>query len=318
MHRRFRELLDEARGYSEFVVAANVDIRGFSDFSLGVDSAQTAIFVKKVYARLIDGYFSDAAFFKPTGDGLLVLIRFDEADLRETLETTTRNALQIVKEFPTITADEPMINFAVPGGIGIGLARGPASRLATGDETLDYSGRVLNLASRLMDFARPQGVVIDDAYGLDLLPPDLQASFERTEVYIKGVSPNDPHAVFVSNDVQVPAIYTNPLEVFDWATEQIPITTVKALGEAPQYIHRLSHNCRDASKILAKLEHPKAMKGGKKHATLWSHRDLEYTYSVEAGLPQVRLGFGEMYKGVKADGVRDSWPVKVKLSYPRA
>jgi hypothetical protein len=53
MHRDFRALLDEARGISEFVFAVNVDIRGFSDWSLTVDSAQTAIFVKKIYAKLI-------------------------------------------------------------------------------------------------------------------------------------------------------------------------------------------------------------------------------------------------------------------------
>ena len=81
MHREFRELLEKATGFSEFVVAINVDIRGFSPFSKTVESPEVAMFIKRVYMKLIDEYFSNASFFKPTGDGLLVILPYTEENL---------------------------------------------------------------------------------------------------------------------------------------------------------------------------------------------------------------------------------------------
>ena len=51
----------------------------------------------------------------------------------------------------------------------IGISRGTVCRLVSKGKTLDYSGRVVNLASRLMDDARPSGVVFDASVGIDLL-----------------------------------------------------------------------------------------------------------------------------------------------------
>lgn len=99
MHRDFRDLLDEAMGVSEFVFAMNLDIRGFSDWSLTVDSAQTAIFLKKIYSKLIDRYFDDAAFIKPTGDGLLVVVNFEEDALASVATRLVRIAIEIVENF---------------------------------------------------------------------------------------------------------------------------------------------------------------------------------------------------------------------------
>ncbi|MCJ7692880.1 MAG: hypothetical protein MUO22_05640 [Sedimentisphaerales bacterium] len=72
MHRNLRKLLENAEGVSEFIIAINVDIRGFSEFSLQVESPDAAMYVKRVYIRLVDDYLTGASFFKPTGDGLLL------------------------------------------------------------------------------------------------------------------------------------------------------------------------------------------------------------------------------------------------------
>jgi len=81
MHRTFRKLLESAIGISEFIIAVNLDIRGFSSFSKEVESPSVAMFIKKVYMKLIDTYFSDASFFKSTGDGLLMIIPYTEKNL---------------------------------------------------------------------------------------------------------------------------------------------------------------------------------------------------------------------------------------------
>lgn len=74
MHTEFRKLLDDVTGVSEFVLAVNIDIRGLSSFSMRVESPETAIYLKRVYTRIIEDYFPNASFFKPTGDGLLIIV----------------------------------------------------------------------------------------------------------------------------------------------------------------------------------------------------------------------------------------------------
>jgi len=83
MHRIIRKLLDDAAGISEFIIAVNLDIRGFSTFSQRVESPDAAMFIKRVYIKLIDEYFADLSFFKPTGDGLLLIIPYNERNLQE-------------------------------------------------------------------------------------------------------------------------------------------------------------------------------------------------------------------------------------------
>jgi hypothetical protein len=47
MDDQFLSVLDSATGRSELVIVVTADIRGFSKFSLEVESVETAIFIKK-------------------------------------------------------------------------------------------------------------------------------------------------------------------------------------------------------------------------------------------------------------------------------
>jgi len=89
------------------------------------------------------------------------------------LETVAQSTIDtcylIINEFECFCEHDPMINFDVPDKIGIGLSRGTACRLISDDKILDYSGDTLNLATKLMDFARPEGIVFDAKFGFDLL-----------------------------------------------------------------------------------------------------------------------------------------------------
>ena len=236
----FRQHLDDAKGYSEFVIALNLDIRGFSDWSLKVDSAQTALFMKKVYAKLIDRFFMDAAFVKPTGDGLLVIIDFEEGQLAEVIVKTVKDAMTIVKGFDTLCADDAIVNFEVPSDIGIGISRGAASRLASGETTLDYSGRVLNLASRLMDLARPQGVVFDAPLGAELLSPALKSKFRKRSVYLKGIAPRNPVEVFCRPEsVKIPRVNRFPIGEPRWEHQEYEATwrdLKQDMGEDDEFV----------------------------------------------------------------------------------
>ena len=78
MHKIFKEALNDATGVSQHVIVGIIDIRGFSKFSQQCDAVDVAAFIRKVYMKIIDSYFSFASFYKSTGDGLLLTITWEE------------------------------------------------------------------------------------------------------------------------------------------------------------------------------------------------------------------------------------------------
>jgi len=80
VHRAVRKLLPDTEGASEWVVAINFDIRGFSS-AMSANPSETALYLKKLYARVLDTFFEDHSFFQPTGDGLFVVVPFKEPEL---------------------------------------------------------------------------------------------------------------------------------------------------------------------------------------------------------------------------------------------
>ncbi|HEX3254081.1 MAG TPA: hypothetical protein VHS05_31890 [Pyrinomonadaceae bacterium] len=141
---------------------------------------------------MINQYFKSANFVKPTGDGLLMTFPYTETNLLEVSETVINACITCLNEFPTICKNDPMINFETPTAIGFGIARGTACCLYSGEETLDYSGHLLNLASRLNDLARPSGIVIDGGFLESVIPGTSRALFEDQEVYVRSIAEEAP------------------------------------------------------------------------------------------------------------------------------
>jgi class 3 adenylate cyclase len=148
MHRALRGSLPTASGESRWIVAVNIDIRGFSSFFS--DSSQPAAYLGSAYTRILDDYFSEHSFFKPTGDGLLIVRHHDRDTLQSVVREMVEAAVRLTRAFPSICKSDALINSPTPKWVGIGIARGTATRIAADDKVLDYSGRPLNLCSRLM------------------------------------------------------------------------------------------------------------------------------------------------------------------------
>src|SRR4051794_25751906 len=102
MHRLLKDLLPAARGESQLVVAVFLDVRGFSSFAGIAESAEAALFLKSVYLRILNEYFPDASFFKPTGDGLMLLSDYEESDLGDTVNQVVATSLSLVEDFPNL------------------------------------------------------------------------------------------------------------------------------------------------------------------------------------------------------------------------
>lgn len=316
MDGNFRQELDAAVGVSEFVIALNLDIRGFTDWSLSVDSAQTALYVKKIYAKLIDCYFGGASMVKPTGDGLFVVKSFAEKDLQETVVTAVENSIEIVDSFGSLCDDEPMINFDVPKAVGIGLSRGSACRLASGDDTLDYSGRVLNLASRLMDLARPRGLVFDKGLGIELIPEDLIKDFSQHDVYIRGASPIDPITIFCSPDgIEIPEGNLHPIGETRWEEVSTTQTQKELAAGAPNWRFDFDPQPIDAHEVKCEVNHASITPGKRKSKGKVTYIQFPVTMHTQAGKKHAKVNIHKLAKETADKGVGPTWPVTITVFY---
>jgi class 3 adenylate cyclase len=207
------EQLQRARGTSEFVICVFIDIRDFTPFSKLVESPDVALFIKRVFSQVVNGYFSGASFCKLMGDGLMLVVPYDEGNLRSVAPKVVDACFRLLDDFPGFCVDDPMINYAVPRDLGIGIARGTACRIDSDGVVLDYCGRVLNLSARLMDIARPSGIVLSSDYVISLLPQDVAERFARDFVYLRGVAETEPVEVYYTKELTtISPIHREPIE----------------------------------------------------------------------------------------------------------
>ena len=316
MHGEFRKLLVKATGFSEFVVVVNVDIRGFSSFSKDVESPGVAMFIKRVYMKLIDEYFSNASFLKPTGDGLLAVIPYAEDTIDEVVINTVKTCLKVLENFGSFCVDDPMINFEVPEKVGIGLSRGSAFCLNSGDKRLDYSGRILNLASRLMDLARPSGIVFDANFGIELIPNDLKKLFAKESVYMKSIAELEPIDIYYTkNYTKISPLNKHPIGRIEWKTrEDTPkLEVIKGFN---WFNYSLPSEPIDPNQITVVVRYPKVVRGRKLKRKKGIIYFPYFKYFSEGGKPKVKVDFNILAKLLEVCGVKDNWKVHIKIVYP--
>jgi class 3 adenylate cyclase len=321
MHREFRKLLRSAGGVSRWVVAVNLDVRDFSTFTgPRMESVEAALFLKVVYEKLLSSeYFAGAHFFKSTGDGLLIVYEHDENRLAETLEDATARSIRAVEDFPKICDDEPMVNFEVPKDLGVGIAHGAASRLEAKDKVLDYFGKPLNLASRLMDLARPKGIVIDDTAPL---APATRRRFSSEEVYVRGIAEQEPMAVYSwRKHTRIPPDARIPMLEPDWRSmpsKSMKMSRLQELAEGSTAVTFTLPQRPFADEVSLKLEYPSVTRGGRRGAGLIRtlEQDKHYTLVQDRGQTVVRIRTGDVAEELDGDGVKASWDLRFTLAYP--
>ena len=265
MYKEFLKLLEKATGRSEHVIAVNLDIRGFTPFCQKEDALNVATYIANIYSKIITGYFKNASFYKPTGDGLIIIIPFTKETLKDVTNQTIDSCLNLLQNFNSLCDGEPMINFPTPEKIGIGVTRGSACCIVTGDTILDYSGRVLNLASRLMDIARPSGIVFDESFGINLLSNVTKKLFSEDTVHIRGVAEETPIKIhYTKKHTLIPESYKQPLREPKWQTDKqkIPFRDFKNKLTAPDYEIKLSTKPLDKNKTTVRITSPPSGKKG--------------------------------------------------------
>ena len=310
-----RDQLAEAQGKSEFVIAVVADVRGFSTFCKNHESTDIAMFIKRFYMRLMDDYFAKAGFFKTKGDGLLMTFPYSESNLQEVSDYVISNCFQCLVEFPEICAGDPMINFKTPENIGFGIARGTVCCLYTEDEIIDYSGHLLNLASRLMDMARPSGIVIDSNFMHEIIPEELRGSFKRADVFIRSISEEKPYGIFYLEDyVRISEAFLTPMVEDNWHTIYKTLKMHEMGGFSHFSIH-LPVEPKPGTEIKVVMIYPKmvkrrAVKGYRTHRVF---KDFEY--HNEANETKITLDLREAYKYLARIGLKKVVPVQFKIQY---
>lgn len=293
MHRRLRELLPEAAGKHEWVAAINADIRGFSSVMSG-DPAQTGLYLKRVYQQILDNYFVEASFFKPTGDGLLLVVPFEtsEVELARVTKAIVNDALRLNSDFAKIVNDDKLIKFPHPRAIGIGLSVGSVSRLVAKRQTLDYTGRSLNVASRLMELARPSGVVFDMTLDASALSKTVARRFASDHVYLKGVAEEDGLDIFYTQpETSIPEQYRKPIRPYALhSEEEDDFTRAEAGRRGRNFIMRLSREPADRTQITVKVIYKRYI-GGKPEPGLSRRWDPPWKYELDLGRPTLRINF---------------------------
>jgi hypothetical protein len=317
VHRDLKDLLQSAKGQSAYVISANVDIRGFTSFFQ--DSIKAAVFLSGAYTSILTNYFPDVSFFKPTGDGLLLIKEVDDTDLDlmvTTIKSFIEAALKLESEFQQICASSIRMNFPKPEHIGIGLAWGDATRIFSGDKTLDYSGKPLNLASRLMDLARPYGIVFGDEIEPTFLDSQIRDQFGATDVYIKGIYEDSPMTVYTTERVIIPEVNRKPFgeERYSDPTDIQILRKIKTYGS--RFSYPFKHKPSSFLGVQLHLQHPAVSKNGGKDPDLFSTFTLNPIEVKESPTgPRATFDFDAIHKRIADSGAKGTWPVQITLTY---
>ena len=292
LHKRLRELLGSARAESCQVVATFLDIRGFSTFSAQGESFDSALYLRSVFTTILSSHFDDTAFFKPTGDGLLLIheLPSNAATVPGIVSSILSRAVTLVDTFGQITADDYMINFPVPKKLGIGIARGSVTRLISDGGVLDYTGRCLNLAARLMDKARPSGVVFADTHAKQLMTPEVALLFTHDQVCIRGISEQEPVPILITRGVEIAASDREPVPEgsHTWGDERT--LSVAEVRDSSSHAFYLPRSPRSFERVGVHVEYPLFDKNGhRKNSVSWF--EIYGKHVEQPGGPLVRIDF---------------------------
>jgi len=268
---------------------------------------------------MLDEYFPDVSFFKPTGDGLLLVKAVDAATGQDDLRGMVSKCLALDENFARICEKDWLINFDTPAHVGIGIARSTATRLTAGNKTLDYSGYPLNLASRLMDLARPHGVLFDESLGPDLLEPELLDKFTPESVYVRGLADVEPLVVYRTNSVDIPVANRSPFGAELFREERVTKTLATIQSQGPRFVHRLKHVPLSVAAIQIHIRWPATTSSGGKadhYHTLTVADSTGWDYETEADEPRVVVRYDLLTDRIANEGCKKNWNVDFDIDYP--
>ena len=322
MHKEFLKLLEKATGRSENVIAINLDIRSFTPFCKTVDSLRVAMYITRVYLKIIEDYFKNASFYKPTGDGLIIVIPYKRENLHEVANSTIETCLKLLQDFRSLCKDDSMINYPTPQEIGIGVARGSACCITSEDESkvLDYSGRLLNLASRLMELARPSGIVFDDSFQINILKDETKELFEEKTGYIRGVAEENPIRVYYTKKCTLlPKSFKQPIREPRWQNVTHTVSFKKFKLLIPNLTLYLPTKPLDEKQVTIRVSHlqigEKGIVEGYLREQYFNLDDENIEYGLRGNKHFISFETEAFIKSFESLGLKDDMKITFEITY---
>lgn len=188
------------------VLVLCVDMRSYCEFTQTVvDDDTYALQVLGTFYAQVGGYFRnpEPSSLKLLGDGALLFWEIPRGDPAGIARRTVDASFGFCSVMRSAYSDFSRFPRGGPGRIGIGIARGLALRLDGPEMAFpDYVGQPVNLASRLTNFARPEGMAVSSSLGLSEEEIFEIGSFSFFGIHqpIKGLG---EQRVYVTRDVEV-------------------------------------------------------------------------------------------------------------------
>jgi class 3 adenylate cyclase len=160
------------------------DIRGFTAATRRMDAATIGAFATAAHETILAQFRSPPpTFVKNLGDGHLLLWETGLDPDPALLASVVDGAARARTAFTAFVAGREAAGEALPRHVGVGVAFGVVSK------SDDYYGVALNLAARLQNLARPEGLALDGTVFDVVSRSDakLAAGFERARVRLKGL-----------------------------------------------------------------------------------------------------------------------------------
>ena len=160
------------------------DIRGFTAASRRIGTADLGAFATAAHRVILDLFSTrPPSFVKNLGDGHLLVWEAPGGLTPELLEPVMEAARKAQTAFAAFVAGQGALGMQLPRQVGIGLAFGETFK------SDDYYGVAMNLAARLQNEARPEGLAMSETVFDAAARRDerLRAEFQRARVHLKGL-----------------------------------------------------------------------------------------------------------------------------------
>ncbi len=160
------------------------DIRGFTAAAKRLASANLGVFASGAHKAIIDLFAEiPPTFVKNLGDGHLLLWEVGEEGAPDLIEKVVAAARHAQTTFAAFATAHGEAGGALPRHVGVGVAVGEVSK------SDDYYGTALNLAARLQNLSRPEGVAVDTTVFEAAAARDasIREQFRHARVRLKGL-----------------------------------------------------------------------------------------------------------------------------------
>jgi len=160
------------------------DIRGFTAASKKIATAELGSFATSAHKTILELFAErPPTFVKNLGDGHLLIWETTDDPEKELVSFVIAAAKKARAAFPAFVAGQRIEGVQLPKHVGIGVAVGDVSR------SDDYYGVAVNLAARLQNLARPEGLAMDGTvFGMAGKRDELvRQGFRKTRVSLKGL-----------------------------------------------------------------------------------------------------------------------------------